>query len=803
MSIDHSDDGSFVFDALATAVLDEHCTVLGWSRSAADLVERTAGEVCGRPVRELLADVPSGATSGAGFPAAGRARLRHRSGGMIDVTFRVVRMEGVSDRLVLAVPTPHVSERNHGVSLMRALFSQDLIGIGIHDTNLSLVRTNVRPEMIGGPAVQPGSSLRELLSTEDAQALESALREVLKTGVPLVNKDQRMRTPRIPGRERAFSLSAFRLEDARGSPTGVVSVFTDITEQLRARRHLRLVHEAALRVGGSLDVARIAQELADVAVPALGDLASVDLAEPVLAGDEPSKWQGGGELHLRKVAVASATGEWPAGHVQLGEVLPRWPDASLLRKFQRGETLVARHDELIAALGGDQRLVEKLLPPGGHSAIGAPLSARGLWLGHLSIWRVDQPDPFTGEDANLVKEIASRGALAIDNARRYTREHREAVALQQRLLPPPTTDTPAAETASIYRPAGGGAEISGDWFDVIPLPSLRMALVVGDVVGHGLHATATMGRLRTAIHTLADLELGPDELLTRVEDLVQRLAAEAPMEHQDAVGATCLYAVYDPVTRRCVLASAGHPPPVVVRPDGTSYVVELSPGPPLAVGGMPYETTTIDLDPGSVLALYTDGLIERDGHDPDAGLRHFTATLPGLCHPDRPLEEAGRTLLAGLGDQPLRDDIACLLARTRAVPAENTACWEFPADPAAVADARKATAGQLGVWGLDEMAFTTELVISELVTNAIRYGGAPVGLRLIRGEVLVCEVTDPSNTQPRLQRALLTDEGGRGLFLVAQLTTRWGCRYGQQGKTIWGEQPLEEGNPVAFDLTGL
>ncbi len=801
MSIDCSDDGSFAFDALATAVLDEQGTVLGWSRSAANLVGRRAGEVCGRPVRELLADVPSGAMGGAGFPAAGRVRLRHRSGDTIDVTFRVMRMEGVSDLLVLAAPTQDVAERNQGVSLTRALFAQDHIGIAIHDTALNIVRTNITPEMFGGPAARPGSRLREILSIEDAQALELAFHEVLETGIPLVNKHQRMRTPQVPGWERAFSLSAFRLEDARGAPTGIAAVFTDITEQLRARRHLRLAHEAALRVGGSLDVTRIAQELADMAVPALGDLASVDLAEPVLAGDEPTKWQGGGDLHLLKVAVASATGEWPAGHVQRGEALPRWPDASLLRRAQRGETMIAGPDELIAALGHDPRLVEKLVPPGGHSGIEAPLFARGLLLGHLSLWRVNQREPFTGEDASLVKEIASRGALAIDNARRYTREHRAAVTLQQSLLPPATTDVLAAETAGIYRPAGGGAEISGDWFDVIPLPSLRVALVVGDVVGHGLRATATMGRLRTAIATLADLELGPDDLLTRVGDLVQRLATEAPVEHQDTVGATCLYAVYDPVTRRCALASAGHPPPVVVRPDGTAHVVELSLGPPLAVGGMPYETTTIDLEPGSVLALYTDGLIEGDDHDPDAGLRRLTAALPALCRPDRPVAESGRILLAGLGDQPHRDDIACLLARTRAVPAENTARWEFPADPAIVADAREATADQLAIWGLDELAFTTGLVVSELVTNAIRYGGEPVGLHLSRGDVLVCEVTDPSNTQPRLRRARTTDEGGRGLFLVAQLTTRWGCRYGQQGKTIWGEQQLPQGHP-AVDLPG-
>jgi anti-sigma regulatory factor (Ser/Thr protein kinase) len=300
-----------------------------------------------------------------------------------------------------------------------------------------------------------------------------------------------------------------------------------------------------------------------------------------------------------------------------------------------------------------------------------------------------------------------------------------------------------------------------------------------------------MGRLRAAIQTLADLELEPDELLTRIADLVQRLAAEAPPGDHDIVGATCLYAVYDPITRRCAMASAGHPPPVLVRPDGTAEAVGISPGPPLALSGMPYETTTIDLEPGTVLALYTDGLVERGDRDIDQGLRRLTDALAASCRPDRALDETGRTLLADLADQAPRDDAALLLARTRAVPAEDTAHWEIPADPAAVSEARDWTTRQLTTWGLDDLLLPTELIVSELVTNAIRYGRPPMALRLIRHNVLVCEVTDSSSTQPRLRRAHNTDEEGRGLFLVARLAARWGCRHGQNRKTIWSEQHIE------------
>ncbi|MFD5272170.1 SpoIIE family protein phosphatase [Streptomyces sp. NPDC058335] len=804
-SSDHDDGGaSFAFDTLAAAVLDEGGTVLRWSSTAAKLVGYTATEVRGRPVRDLVADVPGGSLAaplrGTTVPVGGRALLRHSLGGTVDVTFRVFRLEGAAELLALAALTQMVSEQELGVSLLRALFSQDGIGIGIHDPDLALLRTNLDPAMFGGPPAQSRSRPRDVLIPEDADDIEASLRQVLESGVSLVGAEKRIRSPQVPEREWTLRMSAVRLEDAAAHPAGVAVLFTDMTEQRQARRHLDLLREAAIRVGGSLDVQRTAQQLAEVVVPALGSLGIVDLAEAVLEGDEPPKWSGGGDFHLR--AVGSATSEWP-GRIQRGESLPPLPDHPAFRRVQHGETVVMTRQELVTALD-DPELVDLLLPGAWHSMAIAPLYARGLILGDLQIWRVKESEPFTPEDVELVTEIASRGALAIDNARRYTREHRAAVALQHRLLPRATNDTPAAETVGIYRPASGGAEIGGDWFDVIRLPSLRLALVVGDVAGHGLPATASMGRLRTAIHTLADLELAPDELLTRLDGLVQRLSAEASPRHRDTVSATCLYVVYDPVSQQCTLASAGHPPPVVVRSDGTEQDVPISPGPPLGVGGMPFETTTVTLEPDSLVALYTKGLMLREDCDIDAGLRRLTDRLAAHHRPDAPLDEVGRSVLVGIGDQPARDDIALLLARTRAVRRENTAGWEFPADPTVVAEARDEVTRQLTEWGLDDLAFTTELVVSELVTNAIRYAGGPVGVRLIREDVLVCEVTDPSNTQPRLRRARSTEEGGRGLFLVAQLTTRWGCRYGQTGKTIWVEQSLtEQTGPFLWDVQNL
>ncbi|MEH0573206.1 SpoIIE family protein phosphatase [Streptomyces sp. B21-108] len=748
--------------------------VLRWSGAAVDLLGWTADDVCGRPLNDLLVEgdnrKPAEATT------QHQARLRHRSGSAVDVFLRTLPLDGSDELLVLVTPASETGDQQQVVTLLRELGSQDAVRVALHDMDLKLTWSNAISDM--PPA--------------DAEALEVVLSHVRDTGDIVIDHPHPLRSISDgPAQRRILSLSAFRLEDAQGCPSGIAAIFVDVTAQHRARRRLAVLREASLRLGGSLGLLRTAQDLADVLVPALGDIATVTLADAVRAGDEPPKSFGGGNLHLRRIAVASASGPYPSDLLQPGAPVPAFPDIPALRQIQRGKSLVCTRQEGIALLD-DPQLVPLYVPDSGHSMAMAPLLARGLLLGVVSVWRTEQTDPFDEDDAQLLEEIASRAALALDNARRYTREHRAAVSLQQRLLPPSRTVTPTVETVGIYQPAGGEGEVRGDWFDVIPLPSLRMALVVGDVAGQGLTATAAMSRLRTAVQTLADLELSPDDVLAHVDDLVQRLAREAPPGTSDTVGATCLYAVYDPVARRCTLASAGHPPPVLVRPDGTVTIVEVSPGPPLGVGGMPFETTTLDLDPDSVLALYTKGLLRSGGFDVDAGMRRLAGELGARCGTGSTLDTVGRAVVSEVGGTSPGDDLALLLARVRAVPQQDTVAWTFPADPVAVADARSAAMRQLADWGLDDFAFTTELVVSELVTNALRYAGGPIGLRLIREKVLVCEVTDPSNTQPRLRRARTTDEGGRGLFLVAQLTSRWGSRYGEHGKTIWAEQALPE-----------
>ncbi|GAA2743941.1 hypothetical protein GCM10010440_25400 [Kitasatospora cinereorecta] len=368
-----------------------------------------------------------------------------------------------------------------------------------------------------------------------------------------------------------------------------------------------------------------------------------------------------------------------------------------------------------------------------------------------------------------------------------TGDHSTAVSLQQSLLPHGLPEQDALDVAYRYLPAQSG--VGGDWFDVIPLSGTRIALVVGDIVGHGVQAAATMGRLRTAVHNFSMLDLPPDDLLAHLDELVNRMDRDEAAARSDpaVTGATCLYAIYDPVSRSCELARAGHLPPALVAPDGMAEFLDLPAGPPLGVGGLPFETARIQVPEGSRLVLYTNGLVEDRRRDLDAGLDLLHGTLAAT---DRTPEETCDAVLDALLPASSTDDVVLLVARTRALAPDRIAQWDVPPDPAAVSGIRAAAGRQLAEWGLAELDFTTELILSELITNAVRYGGGPIGVRLLLDRTLICEVSDTSSTSPHLRYAADTDEGGRGLFLVAQFAERWGTRYTPDCKIIWAEQAL-------------
>ncbi|MBX7555226.1 SpoIIE family protein phosphatase [Streptomyces sp. tea 10] len=366
------------------------------------------------------------------------------------------------------------------------------------------------------------------------------------------------------------------------------------------------------------------------------------------------------------------------------------------------------------------------------------------------------------------------------------------LVLQRSLLSHHRPTRLAVETGTRYLPADAQAGVGGDWFDVIPLSGARVALVVGDVVGHGIHASAAMGRLRTAVRTLADVDLTPDELLTQLDDLILEEIEEG-IESVGEVGATCLYAVYDPISGHCTMASAGHLAPALVTPHGAVRFLNVVPGPPLGVGGLPFEATDSRLPEDSLIVLYTDGLVRTRHRDIGSGQRTLLDTLSRAApSPEAACDRIVETLLPGTPD----DDAALLVARTHIMGASHVASWNLPADPSVVATARRRAARQLSVWGLRDAADSTELIVSELVTNAIRHAHPPIQLRLIHDTALICEVSDASSTTPHLRRARALDEGGRGLFLVGQVAERWGTRHTPTGKTVWAEQPPPLRHPV-------
>jgi anti-sigma regulatory factor (Ser/Thr protein kinase) len=558
---------------------------------------------------------------------------------------------------------------------------------------------------------------------------------------------------------------------------------------------LQLLYEASTRIGTTLDMKRTAEELTEVAVPRFADFATVELVQSVLQGDEPT----GAGREMRRIAAAGIRDDTPLRPA--GTLMRYVPDNPVAIGMATGRPVLVAH---LATADGwraqDPERAQKVIQSGIHSMISVPLKARGQLLGVVEFWRSEQ-DPFEPDDLSPAEELTARAAVCIDNARRYTREHTTAVTLQRSLLPGALPELSALEVGHRYLPAQAG--VGGDWYDVIPLPGARVALVVGDVVGHGLHAAATMGRLRTAVHNFAALDLPPDELLAHLDDLITRIDQDAAAEGDvEAVsGATCLYAVYDPVSGRCVLARAGHPGPALVSPDGSVTFPDIPVAPPLGVGGgLPVETAVLRLAADSRLVLYTDGLVEARGRDIDTGLgmlREALAQTDG-AGPD----DTCRAVLDTMLRTRSSDDVALLVARTRLLDPEQVEEWDVPDDPAAVSRIRAEATRRLESWGLGEAAFTTELILSELVTNAIRYGASPISLRLLRDrDSLICEVADGTSTSPHLRRAAYTDEGGRGLFLVAQLSRRWGTRYTDRGKIIWAEQALDAGG--AGDLGGL
>ncbi|MEU6578908.1 SpoIIE family protein phosphatase [Streptomyces sp. NPDC046805] len=758
-------------------LIDTAGTVVGWSAAAEELLGYPAELVVGRPLTQLLGDDRA---------AADDVVVRHRDGSLIGCRIRLRREQTKPGGACVKVELLPNGEDTSAVdkALLDALFNRSPIGLCLLDPELRLTRFNAAADGMQGISAIHGLGLRptEAFPTFSAEHAEQVLTKVLETGEPVLGFEKTGRPPGDPDTEHIYSASAFRLEDEDGRILGVADTIVDVTDHHRAQQRLALTAEAGTRIGTTLDVLHTATEFAEMVVPRLADGVAVDLLEPVLTGQDMTQPSGRPGSLRRAASRCRPTGAEPNVYAA-GEAC-NFPGAATAAQalIDRRPRLVREVEQGSAWVRGDPVRGRRMQEEKVRSLIVVPLVVRDSALGLVTLYRWSPGRPFDEEDLALAQDLAVRAAIALDNARLHLRERNAVLTLQRGLLPRDLPAPGAVEAGHHMVLSGAG----GDWTDVIALPGARVALVVGRTPGRGMGTAATMGRLRTAVQTLAALDLAPDEVMARLDDLVRQMDAEsADPAAASPVGTTCLYLVYDPVTCRCTLAAAGHTGLAALRPDGTVTFPELPPAEPLGRPGPPFARLERRLPQGSRLALFTPGLLQAFANDTG---RAALAQL--LAASTESVQSACLTLTEQLVPADPPEDAAVLVARTRTLDPASVGEWELPSDPAAVATARSLATRQLHAWGLTEELFATELIVSELVTNAIRYARPPVHLRLIHDRQLTCEVSDGSSSAPHLRHARTTDEGGRGLLLVSQLAERWGARYENLGKTIWAEQPL-------------
>ncbi|APY86553.1 PAS domain S-box protein [Streptomyces alfalfae] len=701
----------------------------------------------------------------------------------------------------------------------QAIFGQSPFGFLLFGTDLRVQRANRRfADVFGGGAEDHrGRTVHDYLPRHEADRMAAALKRVLTTGESVTDMQIVGPTPHSNDR-RHWSVNLYRVHSGSGRPIGVAGLGTDVTlrqaaarEAAHARRNLALLNEAGARIGNSLDLETTARELLDVTVPGFCDLASVDLYQGLLDGDEAPPGLADGSAELRRVAFASAVADapFPDGTEPL--------DVGVVHRFAFtspcADALRAARPRLVTA--DDDHSASRLTGGLVQSTLAVPMVAHDTVVGLAQFSRTKGSEPFGDRDRALAVELAARAAVCIDNARLYRREHERALILQRSLLPPGDPEAAGLDIACRYLPGNAATEVGGDWFDVIELPGHRTALVIGDVMGRGLRAAVAMGELRTAVRTLALLDTEPAEVLSALDEIARGLGSPAGPQRSTRAArkaadadlgevylATCVYAVYDAVTRRCTFANAGHLPPVLVEPGEPgepgqhALMLDVPPGMPLGVGGEPFEDVEVELPEGALLALYTDGLVESRDHPLDEGLNALVRSL-GDAPPA--LEDVCDHVLNTLDTHHGEDDIALLMARVRGLPAEHVGDWTLPRDPKSVGRARELACEQLRAWDLERLCDTAELLVSELVTNALRYGEGEIRLRLLLDRTLVCEVWDGGFVQPRRRRARDTDEGGRGLQLVGLLSAGWGSRRTPRGKTVWFELALPDGETEPMD----
>ncbi|MEU9980983.1 SpoIIE family protein phosphatase [Streptomyces sp. NPDC050856] len=771
---------------LALVVVDHDGLVSHWSDGARLLFGPGGGAAVGQPAVELLPvsgalaedrgdpwhDLPGLDTSlsgGTSYPAAGRARLSGPGGERTDVLWWAYPLVGPGRErlLVLAADAtrfagadgpagPEDGEDGEGERIAPG-FALHTDFPGHSDMARRL------------PGILPGM---------DGRTADRVVSQVLELGYPVVEFSRHERLPVTPDwgvPRRAGGGTRHRPAQREAD-----------LEYAAVRERLEFLNEVSGRIGSSLDLARTIQEVGAAVVPRFTDVADTYLREQVVAGEGFPDGPPDATTLWHRVAVehTEEPGRWD-DVVPVGESLPFPVHTPFFQCVTSGEpVLVPRIGEELAeriAARFEKRDIRPLIS--GRSMLVVPLKARDAVLGFMILLRGPGRPVFDDMDRVTGSELAARAGLVLDNARMYTYQESVADLLQDAMLPKAARRTAGCDTATRYLPGTLLGRVGGDWFDAVELPGSRTALVVGDVMGHGLTSAAMMGQLRTAVQTLAALGLPPAQLLRNLDDLAQRLG-----EHYLA---TCLYAVYDPVGGELLLANAGHVPPVLVRAaDGRSRLLDLPTGAPIGVGGVPFETVRVPVAPGDRLVMCTDGLVEMRGEDIGVGL---TTLCASAAHPAASMDDACDTIVRALGARGGRkDDVALLMARLNGIPPGDVARWELDPEPGQVPRARRLVREQLAAWGLEALGGTVELLVGEVVGDAVRHasGTRPVELRLVRTDVLLCEVTDDGDTPPALLGTGPGDERGRDLRLVSGRAAEWGANRAGDGTSVWFRLPL-------------
>ena len=786
---------------LAVVVVDREGLVSHWSRGARRLFGASKEEALGQPAVDLLPvsgalpddgdedttpygahladdglgpDLESSLDGRLSYPASGRARLTVPGRDRVDVLWWAYPLVGPGhERLLVLAADTDVLRQDDDVVVERIA-----PGFALH-TNFPGADELARrlPEILPSMSVGEGARI---------------VAQILELGYPVLEFSQNDLVPVTPdwGVPRRAERKARRERAARAALTGepLPEDPQDDVEDLEyaaVRERLEFLNDVSGRIGTSLDLSRTIIEVSKAVVPRFTDVAGTYLREQVVAGegfpdgvpDTTTMW------HRVALEHTDEPGRWD-DVVPVGEAMPFPAHTPFFQCMTSGQpVLVPRISEQMGHMIASQfekRDIRPLIT--GRSMLVVPLKARNVVLGFMILLRHPERVEFNDMDRVTGAELAARAGLVLDNARMYTYQESVAETLQDSMLPHIPPRMAGCDIATRYLPGTLLGRVGGDWFDSVKLPGARTALVVGDVMGHGLNSAAMMGQLRTAVQTMAALDLPPAQLLRNLDDLAQRLG--------ETYLATCLYAVYDPIASELHIANAGHIPPVLVRAeDGRSELLDLPTGAPIGVGGVPFEAVRVRVEPGDRLVMCTDGLVEVRGEDIGVGL----ATLcESAAHPAASMDDACDTIIRALNTAGGRkDDVALLLARLNGIEPDDVAEWRLALDPAEAGRARAVVREQLYEWGLDKLVDSASLLVSELVTNAVRHShGRPLELRLVRGETLLCEVDDDDHSLPTLLSAEPTDESGRGLRVVSTLAREWGTSRTGAGKTVWFELTL-------------